>query len=157
MTEKEMLELMKQEICIRDRSWRPQARPIPPQPPSPVPLTREWGSKGKEPPSPWCSFPYFFKEIGPRPGGLRSRPFQRRWKKPPPLSAPNPEKKPRREPQLPPRSRVVCRLFYHGLTQPHEDGGHLGAGGTALGVQGGVRHPGDKLLGICLLYTSRCV
>ena len=29
---------------------------------------------------PECSFPYFFKEIGPRPGGHCSRPFQRRWK-----------------------------------------------------------------------------
>ena len=87
--------------AMRRWSWRPQARPLPDQPPSPIPPTREWGSKGKEPPSPWCSFPYFFKEIGPRPGGLRSRPFQRRWKKPPSLSAPNPEKKPRREPQLP--------------------------------------------------------
>ena len=64
--------------AMRRWSWRPQARPIPTQPPSPVPPTREWGSKGKEPPSPWCSFPYFFKEIGPRPGGPRSRPFQRR-------------------------------------------------------------------------------
>ena len=63
--------------AMRRWSWRPQARPLPTQPPSPVPLTREWGSKGKEPPSPWCSFPYFFKEIGPRPGGHRSRPFQR--------------------------------------------------------------------------------
>ena len=44
----------------------------------PLSSTREWGSKGKEPPSPWCSFPYFFKEIGPRPGGQSSRPFQRR-------------------------------------------------------------------------------
>ena len=60
----------------------PQARPLPDQPPFPIPLTREWGSKGKEPPSPWCSFPYFFQEIGPRPGGLRSRPFQRRREKP---------------------------------------------------------------------------
>ena len=64
--------------AMRRWSWRPQARPIPDQPPSPIPPTREWGSKGKEPPSPWCSFPYFFKEIGPRPGGHRSRPFQRR-------------------------------------------------------------------------------
>ena len=60
----------------------PQARPLPDQPPFLIPLTREWGSKGKEPPSPWCSFPYFFQEIGPRPGGLRSRPFQRRREKP---------------------------------------------------------------------------
>ena len=43
--------------------------------------TREWGSKGEEPPSPWCSFPYFFKEIGPRLGSQGSRPFQRRRKK----------------------------------------------------------------------------
>ena len=57
--------------AMRRWSWRPQARPIPPQPPSPVPPTREWGSKGKEPPSPWCSFPYFFKEIGPRLGKPR--------------------------------------------------------------------------------------
>ena len=64
--------------AMRRWSLRPQARPLPDQSPSPVPPTREWGSKGKEPPSPWCSFPYFFKEIGPRPGGLRSRPFQRR-------------------------------------------------------------------------------
>ena len=64
--------------AMRRWSWRPQARPLPDQPPSPTPPTREWGSKGKEPPSPWCSFPYFFKEIGPRPGGHRSRPFQRR-------------------------------------------------------------------------------
>ena len=64
--------------AMRRWSWRPQARPLPDQSPSPVPPTREWGSKGKEPPSPWCSFPYFFKEIGPRPGGHRSRPFQRR-------------------------------------------------------------------------------
>ena len=40
--------------------------------------TREWGSKGKEPPFPWCSFPYFFQEIGPRLGSHRSPPFQRR-------------------------------------------------------------------------------
>ena len=39
----------------------------------PLSPTREWGSKGKEPPSPWCSFPYFSKEIGPRPGGPSSR------------------------------------------------------------------------------------
>ena len=64
--------------AMRRWSWRPQARPIPDQLPSPIPPTREWGSKGKDPPSPWCSFPYFFKEIGPRPGGHRSRPFQRR-------------------------------------------------------------------------------
>ena len=63
--------------AMRRWSWRPQARPIPTQPPSPVPLTREWGSKGKEPPSPWCSFPYFFKEIGPRLGSQGSLPFQR--------------------------------------------------------------------------------
>ena len=37
--------------------------------------TREWGSKGEEPPSPWCSFPYFFQEIGPR---LGKPPFPRR-------------------------------------------------------------------------------
>ena len=67
--------------AMRRWSWRPQARPLPTQPPSPVPLTREWGSKGKEPPSPWCSFPYFFKEIGPRLGSQGSRPFQRRRKK----------------------------------------------------------------------------
>ena len=67
---------------MRRWSWRPQARPIPDQPPSPIPPTREWGSKGKEPPSPWCSFPYFFKEIGPRLGSHRSRPFQRRGKHP---------------------------------------------------------------------------
>ena len=64
--------------AMRRRSWRPQARPLPDQPPSPIPPTREWGSKGKEPPSPWCSFPYFFKEIGPRLGSHRSPPFQRR-------------------------------------------------------------------------------
>ena len=87
--------------AMRRWSWRPQARPLPDQPPSPIPPTREWGSKGKEPPSPWCSFPYFFKEIGPRPGGLRSRPFQRRWKKPPtPLPGGHP-------PTLPPG-----RFFY---------------------------------------------
>ena len=33
---------------------------------------------------PECSFPYFFQEIGPRPGGHRSRPFQRRGKPPTP-------------------------------------------------------------------------
>ena len=33
--------------AMRRWSWRPQARPIPTQPPSPVPLTREWGSKGR--------------------------------------------------------------------------------------------------------------
>ena len=64
-------------------------RPYLTEPPSPVSPTREWGSKGKEPPSPWCSFPYFFKEIGPRPGGHRSRPFQRRGgrtpQRPPPV------------------------------------------------------------------------
>ena len=61
------------------------------EPPSPVSPTREWGSKGKEPPSPWCSFPYFFKEIGPRPGGPRSRPFQRRGGRTPqrPLPVPH--------------------------------------------------------------------
>ena len=64
--------------AMRRWSLRPQARPLHDQPPSPVPLTREWGSKGKEPPSPWCSFPYFFKEIGPRLGSHRSPPFQRR-------------------------------------------------------------------------------
>ena len=68
--------------AMRRWSWRPQARPIPPQPPSPVPPTRKWGSKGKEPPSPWCSFPYFFQEIGPRPGGPSSCPFQRHRRKP---------------------------------------------------------------------------
>ena len=31
---------------------------------------------------PECSFPYFFQEIGPRPGGHCSRPFQRRGKPP---------------------------------------------------------------------------
>ena len=67
--------------AMRRWSWRPQARPLPDQPPSPIPPTREWGSKGKEPPSPWCSFPYFFKEIGPRLGSQGSRPFQRRRKK----------------------------------------------------------------------------
>ena len=55
----------------------PQARPQFDQLPSPIPPTREWGSKGKEPPSPWCSFPYFFKEIGPRLGSQSSLPFQR--------------------------------------------------------------------------------
>ena len=77
--------------AMRRWSLRPQARPIPTHPPSPVPLTREWGSKGKEPPSPWCSFPYFFKEIGPRPGGPRSRPFQRRGGRTPqrPLPVPH--------------------------------------------------------------------
>ena len=65
--------------AMRRWSWRPQARPQFDQLPSPIPPTREWGSKGKEPPSPWCSFPYFFKEIGPRPGGPSSRLFQRRW------------------------------------------------------------------------------
>ena len=64
--------------AMRRWFWRPQARSASNQLPSPVSRTRESGSKGKEPPSPWCSFPYFFKEIGPRPGGLRSRPFQRR-------------------------------------------------------------------------------
>ena len=67
--------------AMRRWSWRPQARPLPDQLPSPIPPTREWGSKGKEPPSPWCSFPYFFKEIGPRLGSQGSRPFQRRRKK----------------------------------------------------------------------------
>ena len=67
--------------AMRRWSWRPQARPLPDQLPSPIPPTREWGSKGKEPPSPWCSFPYFFKEIGPRLGSHRSRPFHRRRKK----------------------------------------------------------------------------
>ena len=71
--------------AMRRWSWRPQARPIPDQPPSPIPPTREWGSKGKEPPSPWCSFPYFFKEIGPRLGSQGSRPFQRQWKRRPPV------------------------------------------------------------------------
>ena len=33
---------------------------------------------------PECSFTYFFQEIGPRPGGHRSRPFQRRGKPPTP-------------------------------------------------------------------------
>ena len=54
--------------------------------------TREWGSKGKEPPSPWCSFPYFFQEIGPRLGNHRSPPFQRRRgrtpHRPPPRACP---------------------------------------------------------------------
>ena len=67
--------------AMRRWSLRPQARPQFDQLPSPIPPTREWGSKGKEPPSPWCSFPYFFKEIGPRPGGPSSRPFQRRKEK----------------------------------------------------------------------------
>ncbi len=77
--------------AMRRWSWRPQARPIPTQPPSLVPLTREWGSKGKEPPSPWCSFPYFFKEIGPRPGGHRSPPVptaKERNRKPPVRASP---------------------------------------------------------------------
>ena len=47
--------------AMRRWSLRPQARPIPTQPPSP-----------------WCSFPYFFQEIGPRLGSHRSPPFQRR-------------------------------------------------------------------------------
>ena len=55
--------------AMRRWSWRPQARPLPDGTTFPVPPTREWGSKGKEPPSPWCSFPYFFQEIGPRPEG----------------------------------------------------------------------------------------
>ena len=63
--------------AMRRWSLRPQARPQFDQLPSPIPPTREWGSKGKEPPSPWCSFPYFFKEIGPRLGSQGSRPFQR--------------------------------------------------------------------------------
>ena len=77
--------------AMRRWSWRPQARPIPDQPPSPIPPTREWGSKGKEPPSPWCSFPYFFKEIGPRPGGPRSPPVptaKERNRKPPVRASP---------------------------------------------------------------------
>ena len=36
--------------AMRRWSWRPQARPLPDQLPSPIPPTREWGSKGKEPP-----------------------------------------------------------------------------------------------------------
>ena len=32
--------------------------------------------------APWCSFPHFSREMGPRPGGHRSRPFQRRRGKP---------------------------------------------------------------------------
>ena len=68
---------------MRRWSLRPQARPQFDQLPSPIPPTREWGSKGKEPPSPWCSFPYFFKEIGPRLGSPRSPPFQRRKEKTP--------------------------------------------------------------------------
>ena len=68
--------------AMRRWSLRPQARPQFDQLPSPIPPTREWGSKGKEPPSPWCSFPYFFKEIGPRLGSHRSPPFQRRQSAP---------------------------------------------------------------------------
>ena len=29
-----------------------------------------------------------------------------------------------------------CLSLHHGLTQPHENGGHLGAGGAALGIRG---------------------
>ena len=58
--------------AMRRWSLRPQARPLPDQSPSPVPLTRGWGSKGKESPSLWCSFPHFSREMGPRPGGHRS-------------------------------------------------------------------------------------
>ena len=61
----------------------PQARLQSDQPPSPVFPTREWGSKGKEPPSPWCSFPYFSKEIGPRPGGPSSPPVPTAMEKAP--------------------------------------------------------------------------
>ena len=43
---------------------------------------------------------------------------------------------------------AILHLSLIHISQPHENGGHLGAGGAALGVQGGVRHPGDKLLGI---------
>ena len=72
--------------------------------PSPIPPTREWGSKGKEPPSPWCSFPYFFKEIGPRPGRAPFPPVptaMKAMKKPPtPLPGGHP-------PTLPPG-----RFFY---------------------------------------------
>ena len=42
---------------------------------------------------PECSFPYFFQEIGPRPGGHRSRPFQRRGKPPTPPAAAKHSKK----------------------------------------------------------------
>ena len=69
--------------AMRRWSWRPQARLQSDQPPSPVFPTREWGSKGKEPPSPWCSFPYFSKEIGPRPGGPRSPPVPTAMEKAP--------------------------------------------------------------------------
>ena len=69
--------------AMRRWSWRPQARLQSDQPPSPVFPTREWGSKGKEPPSPWCSFPYFSKEIGPRPGGPSSPPVPTAMEKAP--------------------------------------------------------------------------
>ena len=73
--------------AMRRWSWRPQARPLPDQLPSPIPPTREWGSKGKEPPSPWCSFPYFFKEIGPRLGKPSFPPVPTAPEKEPPPKA----------------------------------------------------------------------
>ena len=41
--------------------------------------------------SPECSFPHFSREMGPRPGGPRSRPFQRRG--PIPTTSPSPAQK----------------------------------------------------------------
>ena len=79
--------------AMRRWSLRPQARYADPRTTLLLQQSRERGvgernsfpprgSRGK---APWCSFPYFFKEIGPRLGSQGSRPFQRQWKRRPPV------------------------------------------------------------------------
>ena len=68
--------------AMRRWSWRPQARPLPDGTTFPRSPHQRMGFQGEGTSFPWCSFPYFSKEIGPRPGGPRSRPFQRRRENP---------------------------------------------------------------------------
>ena len=69
--------------AMRRWSWRPQARLQSDQPPSPVFPTREWGSRGRNLLPLGASFPYFSKEIGPRPGGPSSPPVPTAMEKAP--------------------------------------------------------------------------
>ena len=113
-------------------SWEPQARPYD-QPPFPF-LPPENGVSRKNL-LPLGVLSLFLQEIGPRQEGSVPARSNGDGKNPHRSLPPTQRKKPRRETQLPPRSPVVCRLFYHGLTQPHENGGRLGAGGAALGFR----------------------
>ena len=69
--------------AMRRWSWRPQARLQSDQPPSPVFPTREWGSKGKEPPSPLVFFPLFLQRNRAPPGGPSSPPVPTAMEKAP--------------------------------------------------------------------------